>query len=64
MSEEERTNAEEKIDFCLSKCGDGYCPAMKGQSGYPCLEFICEFCTKPGHSDIKYCRFCKGLLLQ
>lgn len=53
-----RQENEEKIDFCLSKCGDGYCPAMKGQPGYPCIEFVCEFCTKQHDED--YCRFCKG----
>lgn len=51
---------EDEINFCLSKCVEGgYCSYMKGKGGFPCLEYICEFCDNP-HNDNKYCKFCKG----
>ncbi len=55
---------EDGINFCLTKCGSGYCPAMSGRGGFPCLEYICAFCTKiVGMEDpmkTNYCKFCKG----
>jgi len=61
ISEDEQ---EKRINFCLHKCGDGYCPCMKGKGGYPCVEFICEFCPKViGMIDVekqRYCKFCSG----
>lgn len=56
---ERKKKREAVVDFCISKCGEGYCPAMKGQDGYPCLGFICAFCEKP--HDEKYCQFCRGV---
>jgi hypothetical protein len=60
---------EQKINFCLSKCGDGYCGYMKigpdgVRDGYPCVEYVCTFCEKldPSEPDEaeRYCKFCKG----
>jgi hypothetical protein len=56
---------DKQINFCLHKCGEGgYCPAMKGQGGFPCLEFICTFCHKvdilSGYVKAKYCKVCRG----
>jgi hypothetical protein len=49
--------SEESIEFCISKCGCGYCPAMTKNQGYPCLEFICAFCKTESPEN---CAFCKG----
>lgn len=49
---------EEMVNFCLSKCGGGYCSYMTDKVGFPCLEFVCAFCA---HSDEdEYCKFCRG----
>lgn len=47
----------EWADFCISKCGEGYCDWGKGEGGYPCLEFQCAFCKK---KSVENCKFCKG----
>ncbi len=28
---------EQKIDFCLQKCGEWYCGYMRNRTGYPCI---------------------------
>ncbi len=52
----DREICEDKIYFCLSKCGDDYCEYMRNRNGYPCIEFICKFCNHP-HG----CDFCRGI---
>jgi hypothetical protein len=46
---------DERAEFCISKCGEGYCSAMSGRGGYPCIEFICASCD---HCDDISCAFC------
>jgi hypothetical protein len=54
---------EEAVDFCIPKCGEGYCHYMNGKEpkGWPCLEFICYDCELTfGKVDPNHCKFCKG----
>ena len=49
---------EESADFCISKCGCGYCGYMSGirdGTTFPCVEYICTSCHKPK----EFCNFCK-----
>lgn len=56
--------AEAEVDFCIGKCGEGYCTFMtpkRSKGDFPCLEYICFMCKlteRAGHS----CSFCKGEL--
>ncbi len=49
----------DQVNFCLTKCGEGYCNAVSGKEprGYPCIEYICTFCK---FKNPDYCKFCKG----
>lgn len=49
--------SEKWIDFCIAKCGEGYCTYMHGEGGMPCIEVICAFCH---HASPSYCKFCRG----
>jgi len=54
--------AQDGADFCIGKCGEGYCNAMttKRKPGdYPCIEYICFFCKRKSAED-NNCKFCKG----
>lgn len=48
---------EQRIDFCLFKCGEGYYRwrIERKENTYPCIEYICTFCNHKEHS----CTFCK-----
>lgn len=62
MDEPLSQEAQERVDFCLSKCGVGYCRYMTTarQTGdHPCIEYICTFC-KSKDDPIAACKFCKG----
>jgi len=47
---------EEKVSFCLSKCGEWYCSYMRGEGGFPCIEYICTFCEQG--ADERHCEWC------
>jgi hypothetical protein len=54
---------EEAVDFCIPKCGCGYCHYMNGKEpkGWPCLEFICADCQLTfGIRSVEECKFCMG----
>jgi hypothetical protein len=51
--------AQEAADFCIGKCGEGYCNAMttrRKPGDYPCIEFVCAFCTKKTDANCKWCK--------
>ena len=52
---------EESVDFCISKCGCGYCLYMRSADkqgkGFPCVEYICASCKLTEEK----CNFCKGV---
>ncbi len=49
----------EWVDFCIAKCGEGYCDWGCGKASYPCLEFQCRFCKT---KTVENCKFCKGVV--
>jgi len=60
-SRREVMTPEESADFCISKCGCGYCLYMtsvdKKGLGFPCIEYICASCKLTEEK----CNFCKGV---
>lgn len=54
-----REIVQRRLDFCLYKCAEGYCSAMSGKGGYPCMEYICLFCDRK--DDGRHCAFCAGV---
>jgi len=57
-------NDEDLVDFCISKCGCGYCNYMtqrRSQGDWPCVELICSDCRSRGEPTEAMCKFCRGL---
>jgi hypothetical protein len=64
LSNKEKLEA--TVDFCIGKCGEGYCSAMTGKGGYPCLEYICFTCDLKEEQKVgeDKCAFCRGGILE